>query len=344
VDVAAVVRRPRPTMRDVAALAGVGTKTVSRVFNGVPSVSPDLVERVRGAADKLGYRPNLTAASLRRRGGRTDIIGLLLEDVSNPFSAAVHRAVEDSAHERGALVLTGSLDDDPQRERGLIRALVDRRVDGLIVMPVAPDHRYIVPEQWAGTAFVFVDREPSPLLADAVVSDNREGARRAAAHLLATGCRTIAYFGDGLVLPTAGQRFLGFQDALRAAGLDPGAVTARHGLRTAQLARETALEVLAGARPDAVFTGQNLVTLGVVQALHALGMQHRVPLVGFDDVPLADLLLPGLTVMAQDPVAVGTLAARRLFARIDGDDSPPGVYTVATTLVVRGSGELVPTR
>ena len=182
-ELPAVQHRNRPTMRDVAALAGVGIKTVSRVVNDVPTVAPELAERVRTAADKLGYRPNLTAASLRRTGGRTGTIGLLLEDVSNPYSSGVHRAVENYARERGALVLAGSLDEDPLREREMIRALIDRRVDGLIVMPAGRDHRYIVAEQQQGTSFVFVDREPSPLLADAVVSDNRGGARRAVGHL-----------------------------------------------------------------------------------------------------------------------------------------------------------------
>src|ERR671939_1464255 len=130
----ALERRERPTMRDVAALAGVGIKTVSRVFNDVPSVAPELVDRVRSAADKLGYRPNLHAASLRRAGGRTQTIGLLLEDVGNPFSSAVHRAVEDHAREHGVLVLAASLDEDAQRERELTRRLIDRRGDGVVVM------------------------------------------------------------------------------------------------------------------------------------------------------------------------------------------------------------------
>jgi LacI family transcriptional regulator len=341
VELDAVQRRDRPTMRDVAALAGVGIKTVSRVVNGVPTVAPELAVRVRSAADKLGYRPNLTAASLRRSGGRTNTIGLLLEDVSNPYSSAVHRAVEDCARERGVLVLAGSLDEDPVRERELTRTLIDRRVDGLIVMPAGHDHRYIVAEQQAGTSFVFIDREPSPLLADAVVSDNRGGARQAVAHLLRTGCRTVGYFGDDLAIPTAQQRFLGFQDAVDLAGLDPAGAWARHGLRTAEQAREAALGALSEGPPEAVFTSQNLVTVGVLEALHALGLQHRVPLVGFDDLPLADLLRPGLTIMAQDPAEVGRLAAQRLFARIHGDASPPAVHTVATRLVVRGSGELL---
>jgi LacI family transcriptional regulator len=332
--------RQRPTMRDVAALAGVGLKTVSRVFNNVPSVAPDLVERVRTAASKLGYRPNLTAASLRRTGGRTNTIGLLLEDVSNPYSAAVHRAVEDCAREHQVLVLAGSLDEDPRRERELARTLVDRRVDGLIIMPASEDHRYVLAEQQTGTQFVFIDRPPVPLLGDTVVTDNRGSARAAVTHLLATGRRILAYFGDDLAIVTARDRFAGFTDALSAAGLtvDPGLVRDR--LRTVDEARRAALEMFATRPPEAAFTSQNLVTIGVVEALHELRLQHEVALVGFDDVPLSAAVEPGLTVMAQDPAAVGRLAAERLFARLTGDQSPPVTYTVPTRLLVRGSGEM----
>src|SRR5918911_735891 len=256
----ALERRERPTMRDVAALAGVGIKTVSRVFNDVPSVAPEIVDRVRAAADKLGYRPNLTAASLRRAGGRTNTIALLLEDVSNPYSSAVHRAVEDYAREHDVFVLAASLDEDPQRERELARRLIDRRVDGLIVMPVGRDHRYVVAEQQAGTSFVFIDRLASPLVADAVVTDNVGGARRAVEHLLRTGRRAIAYLGDDVGIPTAEQRFSGFREALAAAALEPDAGLVRHGLRTAEQARRAAHELLVDRRPQAIFASQNLVT------------------------------------------------------------------------------------
>ncbi|MDT4937689.1 MAG: LacI family transcriptional regulator, partial [Pseudonocardiales bacterium] len=282
-DAEAVERRDRPTMRDVAALAGVGIKTVSRVVNDVPTVAPELVERVRAAAEKLGYRPNLTAANLRRTGGRTNTIGLLLEDVSNPYSSAVLRAVEDYAMGRHVLVLAGSLDENPQRERELTRTLIDRRVDGLIIMPAARDHRYVLTEQQAGTSFVFIDRAPAPLLADAIVSDNRGGATDAVRHLLKTNRRTVAYFGDDLAIPTAGERFAGFTDALAAAGIEPDETLIRHGLRTAEQARAAARDLLSAHSPEAIFTSQNLVTLGVVEALHVLGRQHQIALVGFDD-------------------------------------------------------------
>jgi LacI family transcriptional regulator len=331
-------------MRDVAALAGVSIKTVSRVISDVPTVDPDMAARVRDAAAKLGYRPNLTASNLRRGDRRTNTIGLLLEDVSNPYSSAVHRAVEDYFHHRGVLVLAGSLDEDPDRERELARTLINRRVDGLIIMPATRDHRWVVAEQQAGTSFVFIDRQPVPLLADAIVTDNRASARTAVEHLLKTGRRRIAYLGDDLTIPTAVERFHGFQDAMSAAGLDVDEQLIRHGLRTADQAKDCAADLLRGPgrRPEGIFTSQNLVTIGVVEAVHVAGVQHRVALVGFDDVPLAAALQPGVTVMAQDPATVGRLAAERLVERMNGDNSPATVHTVATQLIVRGSGELDP--
>src|SRR5260370_29087211 len=119
------IRPTRPTMKDVAALAGVAIKTVSRVMNDEPTVAPELATRVHDAAAKLGYRPNLTASSLRRGDRRTATIGLLLEDVANPFSAALLRAVEDVARERRVQILIGSLDEDPAREREMAITLID---------------------------------------------------------------------------------------------------------------------------------------------------------------------------------------------------------------------------
>ena len=332
--------RPRPTMRDVAALAGGSIKTVSRVISDVPTVAPELVTKVRSAADKLGYRPNLTASNLRRSDRRTNTIGLLLEDVSNPFSSAVHRAVEDYFRSRGVLVLAGSLDEDPQREQDMARILINRRVDGLIIMPATRDHRWVVAEQQAGTFFVFIDRAPVPLLADAVLTDNRGSARAAVEHLLQSGRRRLAYLGDDLAIPTAQGRFDGFRDALAAADLPVDDALVRHGLRTVEQARQSAAELLADYRPDGVFSSQNLVTLGVLEAVHQARLQHSVAHVGFDDVPLGPLLDPGVTVMAQDPIGIGTLAAERLVARMNGDTAPAAVHTVPTKLIVRGSGEL----
>ncbi len=175
--------RARPTMKDVAALAGVAIKTVSRVMNGDPTVTPDLAARIRDAAGKLGYRPNLTASSLRRGDRRTATIGLLLEDVANPFSAGLLRAVEDVARQRRVQILIGSLDEDQDRERELATTLIDRGVDGLIIVPAAPDQSYLLVERNLGIRVVFLDREPRFLNADVVTSGNRQGAIMAVEHL-----------------------------------------------------------------------------------------------------------------------------------------------------------------
>ena len=182
-------------MHDVAALAKVSLKTVSRVVNQEPGVSRDLVLRVNQAAAQLDYRPNLAASSLRRTDGRTATIGLLLEDVGNPFSSTMHRAIEDAARARGVAVFASSLDEDPQREHQLIRAFVSRRVDGLVIAPAAADHSYLVNERRAGLALVFIDRPPSFLDGDTVLAANTEGARYGVRHLLEHGHRRVAFLG-----------------------------------------------------------------------------------------------------------------------------------------------------
>lgn len=328
-------------MRDVAALAGVALKTVSRVFNDVPTVDPELAARVRAAAEKLGYRPNLTASSLRRRDGRTGIIGLLLDNVANPFSGALQRAVEDVARAEQVQVLTGSLDEDAAREKLLARILIDRRVDGLIIMPVSRDHSYLAMEQRAGTPVVFVDREPSLVGADVVLSANREGGRAAVEHLRAFGHRRIAYLGDSSALSSARDRCAGYQDALEAGGLTFDRALIRQELTTMTAAEQAAGELLdLPDPPTAVFAGQNLVTIGAIRALRARGLAHDVALVGFDAFLLADLLEPAVTVIRQDPFAMGTQAAHVLFDRINGDHRPTAHHVLGTQLIARGSGEI----
>jgi LacI family transcriptional regulator len=330
-------------MRDVAALAGVGIKTVSRVVNDVPTVAPDLVERVNKAAAKLGYRPNLTASSLRRSDRRTSTIGLLLENVANPFSGVVHRAVEEVARARGVLVLTGSLDEDPVQEKNLARALIDRGADGLLVVPAGSDHSYLVGEQRAGTQIVFLDRNPSLVAADTVRSDHHKGAVGAIAHLIDHGHRRIAYLGDRADVSTARERHAGYLAALRAAGLGVSDELIHQDLSTTEQAEEQTRAILDQPEPPtALFTSQNLVTIGALRALRRAGLRGRIAHVGFDDVVLADVLEPGVTIVAQDPSEIGHLAATMLFARIDGDRSPARTVVVPTRLIARGSGELPP--
>jgi LacI family transcriptional regulator len=196
-------------------------------------------------------------------------------------------------------------------------------------------------DRQAGIGLVFVDRPPRFLDADAVVSDNAAGVRCAAEHLMAGGHRRIGYLGDRRRIRTGSERLRGYRDALAARGLTPAAE--RMELVDSDSAYAAALELLTPTdRPTALVTGQNLITIGALRALRDLGLQHTVAMVAFDDVTLADVIQPGLSVIAQDPVCLGRRAAELLFERLDGFSGPSREVVVETRLIVRGSGEISP--
>ena len=332
--------RVRATIRDVAALAGVGTKTVSRVINNEANVSPQTRARVQRAVLALNFKPNQGAGALRRGDRKTLTLGLLLDAVDNPFSASVNRAVESVAYSRDTAVLAASTDNDPDRERAMVDAFTRRRVDGLILSTIAEDQGYLHVEREQGTPLAFVDRLPTGLVADAVITNNYEATMEATRHLISCGHRRIAHLGNKSAASTARQ--YGFTSAIAEAGL------ADSSLQLSDLRSEQ--EIFAAVRglvqlnspPTALFTSHYLVTLGAIRALHDLHLEQRVALVGFDDIALADLVRPAITVMAPDPTQIGTIAAKRIFARLDGDTSPVQTVVVAAKLVPRGSGEIPP--
>ncbi|MEV4583047.1 LacI family DNA-binding transcriptional regulator [Nonomuraea jabiensis] len=320
-------------MKDVASAAGVALKTVSRVVNGEPGVHPATAERVRAAIERLGYSRNESAAVLRR--GTTATVGLVIEDVADPFYSGLSRAVEDVVIEHGWLLLSGSSSEEPLRERELVETFCARRVDGLIVVPAGDDHTYLRPELEAGTPVVFADRPPGAGIdVDTVLADNLGGAGEAIRHLMGHGHRRIAFLGDDPGIFTAAERLNGYRQAL--GGLfDQRLVSMRppslEGVR-ADLARMFALD----DPPSALFTGNGRYTVTTLRALAG----RRVALVGFDDFELADLLTPGVSVVAQDPAWMGRVAAELLFRRLRGDAGPPEHIELPVRLIARGSGEL----
>jgi LacI family transcriptional regulator len=252
--------------------------------------------------------------------------------------------VEDVAVPRGVFVLSASLDEDAAREQALCKQFGARHVDGLVLAPAGDDQSHLAGELRRGTAVVCVDREAGNLPVDSVLATNKVGAAEGVRHLAAAGHRRIAYLGDRHTIPTAVQRLSGYRDALAARGITADPTLVVQDVRDAS-GSDGAITTLL-SRPDpptALFTAQNMITIGAVRALRRLGLEHRVALVGFDDFLLAELLSPGVTVVAQDPTAMGRTAAELLFERIGGSTRPPEVRLVPTTLVRRGSGEITPT-
>lgn len=330
-------------MRDVASVAGVSLSTVSRVITGSVPVKPDLAQRVRAAVDLLGYRPDATASSLRRADRASLTIGLVFEDVANAFFQAVYRSVEDIARTRGVLTIVGSSDEDPDRERELTQAFLGRRVDGLVIAPAGRDQSYLTRDREAGVALVFLDRPPGFIDADVVVTDNAGGTAAGVAHLIAAGHRRIGFLGDSDTLFTARERLAGYRSALDEAGIPHDPSLVRMGVRAPGEAGDAAAGMLAApAPPTAFLTARNTITVGVVYRLRELGLRRDIALVGFDDLEFADLVEPGITVVAQDPAGMGTVAATRLFARIDGAAGDFDRIVLPTRLLPRGSGEIPP--
>jgi LacI family transcriptional regulator len=330
-------------MRDVAERAGVSLKTVSRVINEEPGVAVHTADRVSAAIVELGFQRNDLARSLRQ-GRSSATIGLVIEDIGNPFYSAIAQAVEQAARAHGCMLITSSCEEDPERERELVQALLRRRVDALLLVPASHEHGYLRRELGDSTPVVFLDRPPQGIDADAVLLDNQGGARLAVEHLAGQGHSRIAFVADPDVLYTASERLAGYRAAMGAAGLDVAPELIRLGSHDAVQAESVVRELLAlppGRRPTAIFASNNRHTVGALRALR--GLEHEVALVGFDDFELADLLAMPTTVVRHDSQELGMHAAALAFARLEGLDGPTRQVIVQTELVTRGSGEVRPT-
>jgi LacI family transcriptional regulator len=332
----------RPTMRDVASAAGVSLKTVSRVVNVEDGVSGELVARVERAVQALGYRPDERARNLRQGDARPASIGFAMVDVANPFFSAILRGLEAVAHEHDCLLLSGSSDGDPDRQDQLIESFISRRVDGLVVVPSGDQLGPIAAEMLHGTPVVFLDCEPREQQADIVRSDHFGGAIDITRHLLSRGHTKIGFLGDDPSIFSAGLRLDGFRKTIAEAGLrvqDDWILTGHFNPNEWRTKVTQWLEAVE-ERPTALVTAQNFVTIGAVQALHDLDLHHTTALVGFDDVPLSDVVEPGISVLPQQPGRLGRRAGKLLFQRLDGFDGPPVREIIESPIIERGSGEI----
>lgn len=320
-------------MQDVALRAKVSIKTVSRVVNGEVWVANETAERVRTAIAELGFRRN-DMAHLLRRQQPTSTIGLVIEDLSNPFYASIARAVEAVAHERGFVFIVGSSEEDWTRERNLIRNLIGRRVEGLLLVPTAEDHAFLDSEVQRRTPVVCLDRPAPNFDTDLVLLENYEGARAAVEHLLARGHRRIAMLTAGFRAWPGAERLRGYVDALRGHGLPVDSdLTLRGCLGVSDTAEAVTRLLGSDDPPTATFAANNRAAIGALVAIAR--SPRKAEIVAFDDFELAELLHPPITVVAYDTAELGRLAANLLFDRIDGDDGPPRRISVPVRLVVR---------
>lgn len=324
-------------MRDVAAAAQTSTKTASRVINGDLRVSAETRARVERAVLELDYRPDPLARSLRR--GLDETIGVVVDEVGDPFFASVIGEIERMALDLGISVIIASTRRREERERVVLDGLSQRRVAGLIVASVSEDHSYL---RTLSCPVVFIDRKAEDLNADAVVVDDRGGARMGVEHLMSYGHRRIAYLGDRLGIATALQRLAGYRDALEDAGITirPDYILE---IEPSQTDAGPVIEALLSLEhpPTALFSANTRCSLRALPILHRLG-RTGIAFLSFGDFAMADTLAPPVTVIDHSPELIGRLAAERLFSRLAGENPPPTTIHAPLRVVARGSGELAP--
>jgi LacI family transcriptional regulator len=323
----------RPTMKDVASRAGVALKTVSRVVNGEPGVTPETTKRVQGAISDLRFRRNESARLLRT--GHTATLGFIADTWSDPEHAVLYQGLEDIARQHGYLLYSGSTSSNADREERLALAMCSRRVDGLIIIPTPGAHEYLVSEIEAGVATVFVLRPPElvradSVLADTVLPDEPGAARAAVAHLAAHGHRRIGLLGGDPAGHRSRQLRAGFAEGMATAGLtaDPAWLT----LTVADLS---------GVPVTALLCADQGLTRAALRVLATLG-PPRPAVIGFGDFEFADVVSPPVTVLSYDPALLGRTAAELLIRRLAGDQGPPRLVKIPVRLIARGSAEFPP--
>jgi len=308
------------TIRDVARLSGVSPMTVSRVINDSERVSPETRKRVEDAISELGYVPSRLARGLSRQ--RTGTLAVIVPDVANPFFTAVVRAAEEVARRADYHVILCDTRADLSVERDVIEELIAHRVEGIVIAPVSDRSAAHLRRLAAfGVPFVLIDRTIPGVDCDVVLGDSSGGARQLVDHLVSLGHRRIGFIVELDDVSTARDRRAGYEAALNAAGIafDPALVA--HAAPdpsggTAGMAKLLELE----ERPTAVFTVNNLVALGAIEAVRAAGLEvpDDVALVCFDDIEYASRLYPFLTAMEQPAQTFGTLGTQLLLERIEG--------------------------
>lgn len=328
--------RSVPTMRDVAALAGVSTMTVSRVLHDDPRITEETKRRVRAAVRKLGYLRNDTARNLRIGRG-AGAVGLVVNNLANPFYSQLALGVGQAAEQQGLTVMLANSAGDDEREARLISDLMSRRVVGIIISPASDEHSHLAARALHGTPVVLVARPPSGIDADCVLVDDFAGTREACKRLIERGHTKIGFIGLPSTVWTGAERLRGFRAALADAGIRSDRRYIRYQESDVAAAEKTVRSLLAVSDPPtALFAANNRNMIGALRAVSRAG--NPVALAGFDDFELADMLDLPLIVVSYDPVGLGREAARLLLERVvpGGADLPPRRVTVPTTVVEYG--------
>jgi DNA-binding LacI/PurR family transcriptional regulator len=327
----------QPSIKDIARLARVSHPTVSRALQNSPLVNAVTAAKIRKIADETGYRASAVARGLVTR--RTRTIGLVVTTVADPFAGEVTCGIEQGANDSGYAVFLANSNADPERERKVVQALAERRVDGIIVISSRIGALYLPLLKEMNVPIVLVNDQYPGAYVHSVMISNQEGTRAAAEHLIGLGHRRIAYVGDRSGYQSEAERLAGYREALAAAGIPFVDELAVEGDGRTEAAIEAMSELLALDRPPtAVCCYNDMSALGAMRAVYARGLRvpEDVSVTGFDDLFFAANLQPPLTTVRQPMRRMGQMAMEVLFKLMSGEESAAQIK-VEAKLVVRGS-------
>ena len=324
----------RATLDDVARLAHVSPKTVSRVFAQPELVSSATSERVLSAAKRLRFRPNSLARNLR--GGASTTVGLIIGEMLNPFYSMVATGVEKVLAQHGKTLIVATTDDTPEGEERVADTLLSQRVAALLMIPVGSDQSYLEGERQLGSPVIAIDRPARNLVADSVVLENENGAYLAATALIKHGHHKIAYLCNPSDVYTQTERVAGYRRAMAELGVQVPTQWEKL-IDDPAIAPEVLVEQLLRSPnpPTAIIAGNNRMCVGAVRALH--GVQNPPALIGIDDFDTADIL--GISVISHDAILMGQKAAELTLQRIEDPTGFTRQIVLPTELIQRGSGE-----
>jgi len=331
--------KPRPTIKDVAALAQVSRQTVSRVINNKPEVSPATRARVSAIIEQLQYRPNAAARSMV--SGRSCMLGCISPNFSDSTFANIIESALQEARRMGYYLLTGSA-PTPDDARLLLDEMLLRQVDGLLVLNARTDYRYrhLTPLIEQGLALVYVGSTSGGEKVSYVRCDDLDGGRQATRHLIDLGHTAIATITGPRDEECVQDRLDGYLQAMAEAGLERDSLPAVTGDWSAESGYEATRKLLNVGRPiTAIFAQNDLMAIGAIRALREAGYQvpADISVIGFDDIPLISFIDPPLTTIRQPMEELGRRAAQLLVQRIDSPDRPPEQALIRAQLIERAS-------
>ena len=330
---------PPVTMRQIAERADVSIGTVSHVINDTAKVREKLKERVLDAIRSLGYQPSQLARGLRRN--QTNIVVMIIPDITNPFFPGVVRGVEDVAYKHSFRLVLCNTDNDPQKESSYLNEMRSYRPAGWLVIPSADSEMAaLLKPAAAGSPVVCIDRQAPGWKGDVVLAANEAGAHSATRHLLRMGHRQLAVITGPLHLANAVERLKGFKRALSGAKVSIEPEYVQEAQFNRQSGYQAAIRLLRMLpRPTAIFACNDLMAMGVLHAARELGVRcpEDLSIVGFDDLDFAEFTAPALTSVHQSGYQLGTTAARLLLDRIDGSKQSPQKIVLPSELKIRHS-------